>query len=103
MKKLGHHWRRRLSELSIVGFLASACGGTQPSASNAEPAPSTTAAAPAKNDSSNSLSALRAKLSAGENLSELNLAAKGFGPELGPLLAESPSLGSADLTQRERQ
>ncbi|MEI9939712.1 MAG: hypothetical protein WDO69_21030 [Pseudomonadota bacterium] len=94
MSQLDPRTARRPTGILIAGWLAIACAGAQPGASKADAATAPSAAPPVKDENSNSLAALRAKLSAGENSSELKLAAKGFGPELGSVLADSPSLAS---------
>jgi hypothetical protein len=78
--------------LLLASVCLAGCGGAQaqtPSASNASQG---TEHEPPK-DNSDSLKELRRKLASGlGGATELNLAAKGFGPGLGPLLADSPDL-----------
>src|SRR4051812_36967177 len=69
------------------------CGGTAPEAASASPDRQEPSAAASASLQANNLDALRSRLSAGVG-SELNLAAKGFGPGLGPLLANSEALSA---------
>jgi len=81
--------------LFAVSTLTLACGAAPPSTSRAAVPPSPPATAAAENsDPGGSLGALRAKLSAGARVSELSLAAKGFGPGLVSVLSAAPSLSA---------
>ncbi len=79
--------------LLLASVCLAGCGGAQAQAPGATDASQGTSEHEPPKDNSDSLKELRGKLAAGlGGATELNLAAKGFGPGLGPLLADSPDL-----------
>jgi Leucine-rich repeat (LRR) protein len=96
--------------LRLVGGLAllAGCGGAQPQVGNetaGEPGSSSDTSPQAKTETDDSLARFRSKLSGGlGGATELKLAAKGWGPELGSVLAESvelDSLSELDVSDNE--
>src|SRR4051794_17843820 len=79
--------------LWLACTVASGCGGAAPEAASPTRAAAASPATKAPPNDANSLDALKKQLSSPIG-DELNLAAKGLGPGLGSLLAESDALGS---------
>ena len=81
------------ASLLLASVCLVACGGAQAHAPAANDARQSSAEHESPKDNSDSLKELRSKLASGlGGATELNLAAKGFGPGLGALLADSPDL-----------
>jgi hypothetical protein len=81
------------ASLLLASVCLAGCGGAQAQAPSTSDASQGTAEHEPPKDNSDSLKELRSKLASGlGGATELNLAAKGFGPALGPLLADSPDL-----------
>src|SRR5450631_456140 len=81
------------ASLLLASLCLAACGGAQAHAPAATDASQGSAEHEPPKDNSDSLKELRSKLASGlGGATELNLAAKGFGPGLGALPADSPDL-----------